>query len=145
MQESGERQMELAGKKPGQAGSLSYIGVGIQFMRKANRFSSVVWSIAVAGAVAAGACSRGHRGGGAQGGVMERAPVAVAPAVAMPSDSAAVDGAIRFLENRVKLDPEDHIAYNKLGGYYLQRLRETGSITYLELATRAADASLATL
>src|SRR5215813_8707372 len=143
MQESGERQMELAGKKPGQAGSLSYIGAGIQFMRKANTFSSVVWSIAVAGAVAAVACNRGQRAGGAQGGLLERAPVA--PAVAMSSDSAAVDGAIRFLENRVKLDPEDHIAYNKLGGYYLQRLRETGSLTYLELAARAADASLATL
>jgi tetratricopeptide (TPR) repeat protein len=63
----------------------------------------------------------------------------------MPSDSAAVASAIRFLENRVKLDPEDHIAYNKLGGYYLQRLRETGSLSYLELASRAANASLSVL
>lgn len=49
---------------------------------------------------------------------------------------------IRELEDRVKQDPEDFIAFNKLGGYYLQRLRETGDVKYLELATRAAHASL---
>jgi tetratricopeptide (TPR) repeat protein len=43
------------------------------------------------------------------------------------------------------MDPEDHIAYNKLGAYYLQRLRETGSLTYLELASKAANASLSVL
>jgi tetratricopeptide (TPR) repeat protein len=73
--------------------------------------------------------------------------VTVAPAAlaATASDTAAVEGAIRFLEHRVKADPEDHIAYNKLGGYYLQRLRETGSLTYLELASKAANASLSVL
>lgn len=49
---------------------------------------------------------------------------------------------IRTLEERVKQDPEDFIAFNKLAGYYLQRLRETGDVKYLELATRAAHASL---
>src|SRR5919201_6539692 len=53
--------------------------------------------------------------------------------------------AIRFLEDRVKRDPEDFIAYNKLAGYYLQRLRETGSLNYLDLAARAAQASLAAM
>ena len=52
---------------------------------------------------------------------------------------------IRFLEDRVKKDPEDFIAYNKLAQQYLQRLRETGDLTYLNLATKAAHASLATL
>jgi tetratricopeptide (TPR) repeat protein len=41
-----------------------------------------------------------------------------------------------------KAIPDDITAQNKLGGYYLQTLRETGNLTYLELATRAAQASL---
>ncbi len=49
---------------------------------------------------------------------------------------------ILSLEERVKHDPEDFIAFNKLAGYYLQRLRETGDLKYLELTTRAAHASL---
>jgi len=52
---------------------------------------------------------------------------------------------IRFLEDRVKKDPEDFIAYNKLAQQYLQRLRETGDLTYLNLATKAAHSSLSTL
>ena len=52
---------------------------------------------------------------------------------------------IRFLEDRIKKDPEDFIACNKLAQQYLQRLRETGDLTYLNLATKAAHASLATL
>ncbi|HXG65061.1 MAG TPA: tetratricopeptide repeat protein, partial [Blastocatellia bacterium] len=39
-------------------------------------------------------------------------------------------------------DPEDFIFYNKLAGYYLQFLRETGNLNYLDLASRAARASL---
>jgi tetratricopeptide (TPR) repeat protein len=50
--------------------------------------------------------------------------------------------AIRFLEDRVKRDPDDFIAFNKLASEYLQRLRETGDITYLDLASRAASSSL---
>src|SRR5215204_380228 len=52
---------------------------------------------------------------------------------------------IRFLEERIKRDPEDHIAHNKLASEYLQRLRETGDITYLDLAGRSAKASLSVL
>jgi tetratricopeptide (TPR) repeat protein len=52
---------------------------------------------------------------------------------------------IRFLEDRIKKDPEDFIASNKLAQQYLQRLRETGDLTYLNLASKAAHASLATL
>lgn len=61
----------------------------------------------------------------------------------LAADPAA--GIIRELEERVKQNPEDFIAFTKLGGYYLQRLRETGDVKYLELATRAARASLAIL
>jgi tetratricopeptide (TPR) repeat protein len=54
------------------------------------------------------------------------------------SDSAV----IRELEARVQSDPDDFIAYNKLAGYYLQRMRETSSAVYLDLADGAARASL---
>ena len=49
---------------------------------------------------------------------------------------------IRFLEERVKRDPDDFIALNKLTGYYLSRLRETGIASWLDLAARAARGSL---
>jgi tetratricopeptide (TPR) repeat protein len=66
-----------------------------------------------------------------------------APAAApLPSEAEARAQAVRWLEARVKGDPDDITAQNKLGGYYLQLLRETGNLTYLELATRAAQASL---
>jgi tetratricopeptide (TPR) repeat protein len=71
--------------------------------------------------------------------------IALPPAEPLTSDTVVTESAIRFLENRVKLDSEDLIAYNKLAGYYLQRLRETGSITYLDLASKAANESLAVL
>jgi tetratricopeptide (TPR) repeat protein len=103
-------------------------------------YSPVRWMVLFM-TLATGACKGGHW---AESTGRDK-PVPVAPAVAITSDSAAVASAIRFLENRVKLDPEDHIAYNKLGGYYLQRLRETGSLTYLELASKAANASLSVL
>jgi tetratricopeptide (TPR) repeat protein len=69
----------------------------------------------------------------------------IEPAAELPSNEAATEGAIRFLEARVKLDQDDFIAYNKLGAYYLQRMRETGSLNYLELASRTATASLGVL
>ncbi len=50
---------------------------------------------------------------------------------------------IAFLERRVRLDPGDSVAYAKLAALYLQRLRETGALSDLGLALRAAHASLA--
>ncbi|MFL6210719.1 MAG: tetratricopeptide repeat protein [Pyrinomonadaceae bacterium] len=64
------------------------------------------------------------------------------PAAPLPSDEELTTGTIRFLEERVRQDPLDFIAYNKLCGYYLQRQRELGDVQYLELALRAARASL---
>lgn len=63
---------------------------------------------------------------------------------ASPED-AATETTIRYLEERVRRDPEDYIALTKLAGYYLQRLRETGNVQYLELVTRAAQASFKVL
>ncbi len=67
------------------------------------------------------------------------------PAAPVASDDATNESAIRFLENRVKSDPEDFSANNKLAALYLQKLRETGNVAYLDLTFRAARASLASV
>jgi tetratricopeptide (TPR) repeat protein len=61
---------------------------------------------------------------------------------AAPVPIAAANDTIRYLEDRIKRNPDDFIANNKLVSEYLQRLRETGDITYLNLASRCAEASL---
>jgi tetratricopeptide (TPR) repeat protein len=74
------------------------------------------------------------------------ASIAALPSASgVPSESEATDAAIRFLENRVRRDPDDFTALNKLASFYLQRQRETGGLQYLELASRAARASLAAM
>jgi tetratricopeptide (TPR) repeat protein len=70
---------------------------------------------------------------------------AVPAAAPIATDAGSSESIIRFLEDRVKKDKEDFIAYNKLAGYYLQRVRETGDHNYLELASRAAKSSLVVL
>ncbi|HSE97230.1 MAG TPA: tetratricopeptide repeat protein [Blastocatellia bacterium] len=73
------------------------------------------------------------------------APPPAPPPVPIPSEDEAIKISLRFLEDRIKRDPEDFIAHNQLAGYYLQFLRETADTRYLELATRAARASLGVL
>ncbi len=53
--------------------------------------------------------------------------------------------AVGFLEERVKGDPDDIVALNKLSGYYLQLHRETEDVNYLALALRLAQSSLRVL
>ncbi|MCM2314011.1 MAG: tetratricopeptide repeat protein [Thermoanaerobaculia bacterium] len=50
--------------------------------------------------------------------------------------------AIEFLEARVASDPEDIVAWNRLGDLYLAKLRATGDHDYLDQAARCAEASL---
>ncbi|HMV82782.1 MAG TPA: tetratricopeptide repeat protein [Blastocatellia bacterium] len=69
-------------------------------------------------------------------------PTAIPAAAPISEEAAAGDGAIRFLEDRVKKDPDDFIALNKLGGYYQLKLRETGNLQWLTLAKHTAEASL---
>jgi tetratricopeptide (TPR) repeat protein len=64
-------------------------------------------------------------------------------AAPIPADSS--ETVIRELERRVKSDKDDFMAYNKLAGYYLQKVRETGNLNFLDLASRAAKASLEVL
>jgi tetratricopeptide (TPR) repeat protein len=70
------------------------------------------------------------------------APAALPPAAPLPADDDAAAGTVRFLEERVRSDPDDFVAHNKLTGYYLRKVQETGDMQYLELASRAARASL---
>ncbi|MBI3649665.1 MAG: tetratricopeptide repeat protein [Acidobacteria bacterium] len=70
---------------------------------------------------------------------------AVPAATTIPADADSKESSIRFLEARIKKDKDDFIAYNKLAGYYLQGVRETGDLKYLELARRAAQSSLEVL
>lgn len=73
-------------------------------------------------------------------------PVSVpTPALDVASERDRTEGVIRTLEARLKRNPEDFVAANKLAGYYLQRQRETGDANYLDLAARAARASFATV
>jgi tetratricopeptide (TPR) repeat protein len=65
-------------------------------------------------------------------------PIAIAPAPGNDSTMTAV----RFLEDRVKDDPDDIVALNKLSGYYLQLHRETEDVKYLALSLRLAQSSL---
>lgn len=67
------------------------------------------------------------------------------PAAPLPSDRSMEEQTTRFLEQKIKRDPEDFIALNKLSAIYLQRIRETGDVNYLKLAARAAGASISTL
>ncbi len=77
-------------------------------------------------------------------------PAHTAPATDQPASNAEgpplakppANEVIRFLEDRIKRDPYDFIAHNKLAAEYLQLLRETGDVTYLGLARRSAAASL---
>jgi tetratricopeptide (TPR) repeat protein len=87
-------------------------------------------------ALASSACT-----GGSSSSSDTSAPV-VPAATPIATDASSSESVIRFLEDRVKKDKDDFIAYNKLAGYYLQRVRETGDLNYLALATRAAQSSL---
>ena len=75
---------------------------------------------------------------------VESAPPLPHPAL-LPADSASAEEALHWLERRIERDPEDITALNMLGNRYLQRMRESGNATYLQLASSAARASLAIL
>ncbi len=82
---------------------------------------------------------------GSQAVSARRSVNALPPAALLPSDKPEMEQTIRYLEQRVKDDPDDFIARNKLVTYYLQFVRETGDLAYLNLASQAARASLVTL
>jgi len=70
---------------------------------------------------------------------------AILSAGVLPSANDPASATMRFLEDRVRRDPHDAGANARLAAIYLQRVRETGSLDYLDLARRAANASLASV
>ena len=99
---------------------------------------STPWAFVAIVAASLGACSSNPARSTAEA-------AAAAPAVLLPSDSVTVHAQIAWLESRIRKDPEDFIALNKLASQYLQIMRETGDATYLQRALQAAQASLASL
>lgn len=68
-----------------------------------------------------------------------------APTAAEQQRPEPANETIRFLEARIKADPDDFVAHNKLASAYMQQMRETGNIEYLDMALEAAKISLAVL
>lgn len=52
------------------------------------------------------------------------------------------DNTIRFFEWKVSQDPDDFFNYDRLGTAYIQKARETGDVTYYNLAQKALEKSL---
>jgi tetratricopeptide (TPR) repeat protein len=52
------------------------------------------------------------------------------------------DNVIRFFQWKVSQDPDDFFNYDRLGVAYIQKARETGDITYYNLAAKALEKSL---
>ena len=75
----------------------------------------------------------------------EEADVSLPAAAPLPSTTQADQQTLRFLQNKIREDADDFIAQNKLAAWHLQHLRETGDLSSLEIATKAAQNSLATL
>jgi tetratricopeptide (TPR) repeat protein len=53
------------------------------------------------------------------------------------------DNEIRFFQWKISQDPDDFFYYDRLGVAYIQKARETGDLTYYDLAARALEKSLA--
>lgn len=76
------------------------------------------------------------------------APVPSAPfaAVKTPAWGAATDGAIQQMQDRLRRNPSDplaYAAYAQLGSLYLQKVRQTGDPSYYARAETAFERSLA--
>lgn len=52
------------------------------------------------------------------------------------------DNVIRFFQWKVSQDPDDFFNYDRLGVAYIQKARETGDVTYYNLAAKALEKSL---
>jgi tetratricopeptide (TPR) repeat protein len=53
------------------------------------------------------------------------------------------DDQIRFFQWKVAQDPDDQFNYDRLGVAYIQKARETGDVTYYNLAAKSLEKSLA--
>ncbi|MEO7539521.1 MAG: tetratricopeptide repeat protein [Pyrinomonadaceae bacterium] len=85
---------------------------------------------------------------GCGSGKAESGPIVAEPAkadVVRPTLSTPHNQTLLFLEGRIRSDPDDFIARNKVAAEYMREMHETGDIAYLDLALRSAKASLAIL
>lgn len=71
-----------------------------------------------------------------------RADIASYPAQLPHARYNPTDGVIKFFQWRVSLDPTSYFDYDRLGVAYMQKARETGDITYYQLAEQALEKSL---
>ncbi|PWU20562.1 MAG: hypothetical protein C5B48_12370 [Candidatus Rokuibacteriota bacterium] len=63
------------------------------------------------------------------------------PVTAWAQDK-ATDNLIKFYQSRAAADPENFFAFNRLAGAYIQKARESGDLTYYDLAEKAIRRSL---
>ena len=63
-------------------------------------------------------------------------------AAPQPSPAAVTDQRIRFFQSQLARDPDYYANYNRLASAYVQKARESGDISYYELAEKALKKSL---
>ncbi|HKO97149.1 MAG TPA: tetratricopeptide repeat protein [Pyrinomonadaceae bacterium] len=73
------------------------------------------------------------------------APVEIADTKSLARGKDDTMTSVAFLQERVKSDPDDVVALNKLSSYYLQLHRETDDVGYLDKALQTARSSLRVL
>src|SRR5215813_8988789 len=71
--------------------------------------------------------------------------LSIPPAVLLPSTEGTDQQTLRFLQNKIKEDPDDFIAQNKLAAWHLQRLREARAAFMAISSDARSPVSLATL
>lgn len=59
-----------------------------------------------------------------------------------PLSRSTTDQLIRFYQSKLAADPDDYLNYNRLSSAYVQKARETGDISYYELAEKGLKKSL---
>jgi len=69
-------------------------------------------------------------------------PFAFPQGTSRAQSPSATDQLIRFYQKKLAADPDDYINYNRLSSAYVQKARETGDISYYELAEKGLKRSL---
>lgn len=69
--------------------------------------------------------------------------ISVFAALAAQAQQHETDNQIRFFQWKVAQDPDDQFNYDRLGVAYIQKARETGDVTYYNLAATSLEKSLA--
>ena len=72
-------------------------------------------------------------------------PGLIIAATNTPAPEQSAERVRQFLEDRVRADPDDIVAQNRLAEIYLQRLRENGDYEWLRRAAEAVRRSLASV